>query len=74
MTATAQTKTVRSPAQLAAIRRSIGRKIGEAARAAARKRHIQKWLDEKIQKERIESWKTKKIKAYYAAKPAKAAA
>jgi hypothetical protein len=76
MTAQTQIKTkiARSPAQLAAIRRSIGLRIGAEARAAARKRHIDNWLKNKIRENRIAAWKGEKIKAYYAAKPAKAAA
>lgn len=76
MTATTQTqtKTARTPAQLAAIRRSIGLKKGAEARAAARKRHIQNWVNNKIRQERVAAWKAEKIKAYYKAKPAKTAA
>lgn len=75
MTATAETKTVaRTPAQLAAIRRSYGHKRGAEARAEARKRHIQNWVNKKIAAKRIADWKQEKIKAYYKAKPAKAAA
>lgn len=74
MTATTQTKTARTPAQLAAIRRSIGLKKGAEARAAARKRHIENWVNKKISERRIAAWKANKIKAYYKAKPAKAAA
>lgn len=74
MTAQTQTKTARTPAQLAAIRRSIGLKKGAEARAAARKRHVQNWLNKKIREEQIAAWKADKIKAYYKAKPAKSAA
>lgn len=74
MTATTETKTVvRTPAQQAAIRRSYGLKKGAEARAEARKRHIQNWVNGKIREERVAAWKQEKIKAYYKAKPAKAA-
>lgn len=79
MTNATETKTVRTPAQAAAIRRSYGLKKAAEARAAARERHIKAGVARKIQKRKLDAWKANKIDTFYkdrskAQKAAKAAA
>jgi len=65
------TKTVRTPAQLAAIRRSYGLRKGEEARKEAQKQRIQQYYKDKFREEKKAEWLRNKIKEGYRARAAK---